>query len=191
MKNKAIIRIAATAILGVISIVLSFKIYGSIMAKDHEIAQIKMADDLVIQKLKKIREAQKLYFDVNKTYARDWSDLQHFLKTGQVAITQVKEKITLVNGQEEVEFITDTLSIRPAIDVMEETAAFKATDIETIAVVPLSDTLFDLYANKLQGFYVVEVSDPAPINPRRQEKGDLKPLRIGSKAAATLKGNWE
>lgn len=191
MKNKTIIRIAVTAILGVISIVLSFKIYGSIMAKDHEITQIKMADDLVIQKLKTIREAQKLYFDVNKSYAGDWSDLQNFLKTGEVAITQVKEKITVVNGKEEVEFITDTLSIKPALEVMKETIPFKESDIQTIAVVPLSDTLFDLYANKLQGFYVVEVSDPAPINPRRQEKGDLKPLRIGSKAAATLKGNWE
>ena len=191
MKNKTIIRIAVTAILGVISIVLSFKIYGSIMAKDHEITQIKMADDLVIQKLKTIREAQKLYFDVNKSYAGDWSDLQNFLKTGEVAITQVKEKITVVNGKEEVEFITDTLSIKPALEVMKETIPFKESDIQTIAVVPLSDTLFDLYANKLQGFYVVEVSDPAPINPRRQEKGDLKPLRTGSKAAATLKGNWE
>lgn len=191
MKNKTIIRLAVTTLLGIVSIVLSFKIYDSIMEKDREVAQIKMADNLVIQQLKTIREAQKLYFDVNKSYAGDWSDLENFLKTGKVAITQIREKIHVVNGQEEVEFITDTLSIKPALEVMQETLPFAEADIPTISVVPLSDTIFDLYANKLQGFYVVEVSDPAPLNPRRQEKGDLKPLRIGSKAAATLKGNWE
>ena len=64
--------------------------------------------------------------------------------------------------------------------------------MHTIGQVPLQDGLeFELYTAERKGQYMIEVKDPAPVNPKRQEGGKLKPLRFGSKAAASTKGNWE
>lgn len=188
---KAKIRIGTTIVLGVISVVLAINIYGSIMEKHNEISRIKQADQLVIEHLKKIREAQKLYFDGHQQYAPTWDKLTDFIKNGKVYITQTTESITSINGIDSISITIDTLSKAPAIQVLKEKVTISESEINSIGIVPLSMDTFELYTNKLQGVQLVEVSDPAPINPRRQENGDLKPLRIGSKAAATLKGNWE
>jgi hypothetical protein len=72
-------------------------------------------------------------------------------------------------------------------------------DIKTLAVVPGSGgKTFDIFAevkdrNGIK-VSVIEVKDPAPINPERREKNEAKnrkPLRFGSRTDVSTAGNWE
>ena len=132
-----------------------------------------------------------MYFSVHKTYADDWQDLTSFIENGKVPITQVTEKVFSVNGKDSIAVTIDTLRMKSAIQEIREHIKITDTELAQLSIVPQSGKTFELYANEFEGRHVVEVKDPAPINPRRQEDGDLKPLRFGSKAAASLKGNWE
>ena len=71
-------------------------------------------------------------------------------------------------------------------------------DIKTLSKVPGSDKTFDIYTSQIERsgikVWVIEVKDPAPINPDRREENEAKnrkPLRFGSKTDATTAGNWE
>lgn len=187
MKHKTTLRIVVVAIVGLLSIYIGRSIYTSISEKHLEMEQIKMADQLVIEKLKQIREAQIIYFDSHGTYCNNWKTLEGYLKTGMFPITRSRERITTKG----VEVFTDTLAVEPAHEIFRQKTGLLLSEIPNLHLVPLSGETFTLWSNRMQGAELVEVQDPKPINPRRQEKGDLKPLRIGSKAAATLKGNWE
>lgn len=72
-------------------------------------------------------------------------------------------------------------------------------DIKTIAIVPGSGgKTFDIFVEQSERngikIWVIEVKDPAPINPERKEENEAKnkkPLRFGSKTDVTTAGNWE
>ena len=74
-----------------------------------------------------------------------------------------------------------------AIGASEESGISRIT-----MVLPGSNSLIQQIINQLYKLInVIEVKDINPINPKRQKGGSLKPLRFGSRAAATVKGNWE
>ena len=187
MKTKSIIRIGIVALFGILSIIIARNIYASIEEKHDEISKIKSADRLVIERLKHIREAQKIYFDSHKKYCNDWDELKEYLTIGELAVMEVKERVTTQDRDVKV----DTLSVEPALEVFRQKTGLTRNGIKDLDKVPLSGETFILWTNRMQGAELLEVQDPNPINPRRQKDGDLKPLRFGSKAAATLKGNWE
>lgn len=71
-------------------------------------------------------------------------------------------------------------------------------DIKTLSIVPGSNKPFDIYTNWIDKngikVNVIEVKDPAPINPERKESNDAKnrrPLRFGSRTDVSTSGNWE
>ncbi len=71
-------------------------------------------------------------------------------------------------------------------------------DIKNLSKVPGSDKTFDIYTSQIERsgikVWVIEVKDPAPINPDRREENEAKnrkPLRFGSRTDATTAGNWE
>ena len=71
-------------------------------------------------------------------------------------------------------------------------------DIKSLSVIPGSGKTFDLYTAAIDRngikVWVIEVKDPAPINPARREENEAKnrkPLRFGSKTDVTTAGNWE
>ncbi|WKZ58533.1 MAG: hypothetical protein QY309_11710 [Cyclobacteriaceae bacterium] len=71
-------------------------------------------------------------------------------------------------------------------------------DIKSLSIVPGSGKTFDLYTAAIDRngikVWVIEVKDPAPINPARREENEAKnrrPLRFGSKTDVTTAGNWE
>lgn len=154
--------------------------------------EIKSADNLVIEQLKKIRLAQKVYLNVNKQYAPTWDTLVEFIGNGEIPLIQTHEEvITLANGQDSISIVVDTLAIIPAYDSLNSEIGLQKSELNKISQVPISNETFTLYTAVRKGEYLIEVKDPAPINPKRQEGGKLKPLRFGSKAAASTKGNWE
>lgn len=72
------------------------------------------------------------------------------------------------------------------------------TDVSELNIVPGSQKAFDIYADKIERnnvkVPVIEVKDPAPINPERSEGNEAKnrkPLRFGSRSDVSLGGNWE
>lgn len=71
-------------------------------------------------------------------------------------------------------------------------------DIKTLNKVPGSDKEFDIFTGIVDRngvkVSVIEVKDPAPINPDRKESNEAKnrkPLRFGSKTDVNTAGNWE
>ena len=158
---------------------------------DH-FERIKTADEKVIAQLNKIRIAQKTYLEVHGTYAPTWDTLIVFINQGQLPIIQTTEAIiTLPNGQDSLSIVIDTLAIVPTYDSLRSELGYTKAQMFQLSSVPLSEETFDLYTGSRQGQQFIEVKDPNPINPKRQTNGALKPLRFGSKAAATTKGNWE
>jgi hypothetical protein len=71
-------------------------------------------------------------------------------------------------------------------------------DVKTLAQVPGSDKTFDIYVGKVKrgnvDVSVIEVKDPAPINPERKASNETKnrqPLGFGSRVDVSTGGNWE
>ena len=158
---------------------------------NEKFEEIKTADETVIAKLQKLRFAQKKFFEVNKHYAPTWDSLFQFVKNGEIPIIQVSETVFSVNGKDSVIFTTDTLDIVPAFDALKDNLKCSKENVSALANLALPGEQFGLYTNTRKGEHFIQVTDPFPLNPKRQKGGKLKPLRFGSKAAATLKGNWE
>ena len=174
------------------SVWLGYSVYASIKDGQEEYEKIKTVDAKVIQRLKDIREVQKLYLESKLKYADNWNELVDFAKNGTVYRTQITENvITLPSGRDSISTQVDTISSDKAFAVLEKDMSLNFNELSKLPVVPVSKDTFHLYANELQGTWVLEVTDPNPVNPRRKENGDLKPLKIGSKAQSTTKGNWE
>ncbi|MBY0435044.1 MAG: hypothetical protein K2U26_13115 [Cyclobacteriaceae bacterium] len=71
-------------------------------------------------------------------------------------------------------------------------------DVRKIGEVPGTGKMFDIFVSKVDkgGFKVdvIEVKDPAPINPARKESNEQKtrkPLHFGSRIDVATAGNWE
>jgi hypothetical protein len=71
-------------------------------------------------------------------------------------------------------------------------------DIKTLGNVPDSDKKFDIFTAIIDRngikVSVIEVKDPAPVNPERKESNEAKnrkPLRFGSRTDVSTAGNWE
>jgi hypothetical protein len=71
-------------------------------------------------------------------------------------------------------------------------------DIKTLGNVPGTDKTFDIFTDKIDRngvkVSVIEVKDPAPIDPDRKESNEAKnrkPLRFGSRTDVNTAGNWE
>ncbi len=167
-----------------------------ILDRHYEKERIAETDRKVVQKLKKIRVAQKAYYAVNGSYTDSWSELISFLSEGNFPIVQTTETIIDVSGRDSSIIKIDTLSLVPVFDSLKAELQYdKRSELAALKYVPMADTTFTMYANEFgegrSKFHVVEVADPLPYNPRRKEGGDLSPLKFGSRSAATTKGNWE
>lgn len=71
-------------------------------------------------------------------------------------------------------------------------------DIQNLSKVPGSDKTFDIFVDKIDRngtlVSVIEVKDPAPINPDRKASNEAKirqPLSFGSRTDVSTAGNWE
>lgn len=71
-------------------------------------------------------------------------------------------------------------------------------DISTLEIVPGSNKQFDIFVGKIDRnglpVSVIEVRDPAPINPERKASNEAKnrqPLGFGSRTDVGTTGNWE
>ena len=103
--------------------------------------------------------------------------------------------------------ITTVANIAPGTEVTRGTNLYtlwdyvlnQNVDIKTLGVVPGSNgKMFDIYVGKIDKnntkVSVIEVKDPAPINPERKASNEAKnrqPLGFGSRVDVGTAGNWE
>lgn len=158
---------------------------------NKEYQKIKLADENVIERLKKIRVAQKKYLEVNSTYANSWDTLINFINNGKFPIIQKTEKVNIINGKDKINITVDTLNMVSILEAINMEIPLRSIEVKYLPIAPFSGDTFSLYTSYRSGEKFIEVKDINPLNPKRQKGGILKPLRFGSKAAATTQGSWE
>lgn len=194
MDKIKIVKLAVFVPLALVAVWMGHYLYSTILEKDHEYTRIVQGDQLAIERLIKIREVMKLHYDVEGTYPENWDKFTEFVLKAKVPITEVKETVLRTSyGADSVSITIDTLDMIPAFDELKDKLNCSRDEVSELRNVPLTTHEFELITKEIRGAQVVQVSDPNPVNPRRHKelKGDLKPLKFGSKTTPTLKGNWE
>jgi hypothetical protein len=179
----------------------AFYLYWTINRTITETARIEAAEKVVIKKLMLIREAQQAYLAVNGQYTSDWDALVDFVKNGKFTLTQRTETIVEeAYGVDKVTVKIDTLGSVRVLDSLFNQKKYPGFNPDDLPYVPNVEpkAKFLVWAEKAErsGVMVdlIEVIDPKPINPDRDETNDQrkkKPLRFGSRSSVTVNGNWE
>ena len=149
----------------------------------------------VINKLMQIRDAEIAYQVANGSFTSDWNKLISFVDTGAIYLTERKETIIRLDyGADSVHVEIDTLGTVPVKDSLFSSSF----DANQLPMVPDSDKKFKIWADKINKsgvmVDVIEVIDPEPVDPTRNEENEIKnrkPLRFGSRTDVTTAGNWE
>ncbi len=166
-----------------------------VLVYDKNNKRIMMADEKVIEKLKKIRLAQKCYYDMKGTYADSWIKLADFIANESIPVIQKKEVVKTVNGVDEVTVYTDTLGVVPVYDSLKRQLGMTKSELKNIGQVPLNERKeFILEVKVTNGISFIQVTDPEPLSPFRDpKKKDQPALKFGALygRVATTKGNWE
>lgn len=190
-----------TIFFGIVSLALAYYLYLSIDSSIEETKKIERLEGRIIEQLKMIREAEIAYAAVNGQYTSDWDKLLAFVDSGSFYLTEKKETIiTLDYGADSTYIEIDTLGLIAVKDSIFKKEKWPRFNLATLPYVPGIDppTKFDIWADKIEKSGVkvnaIEVKNPKPINPMRDEESEYntkKPLRFGSKTSVTTAGNWE
>ena len=189
-----------TIALFVISIGLSYFLYSRIKFAIDEEKRIVAHEQIVINKLSMIRDAELAYLAVNGEYTSNWDSLANFMQNGDFYIVQrTEEIITLSYGADSSVMHVDTLGIVKVFDSLFNERKYPGLNFSQIKFVPeMQNAAFDIFSDEiLKGgvsVNVIEVRDTAPVNPNRKEDNEARnkqPLRFGSRTDVTTAGNWE
>ena len=191
-----------TFVFTVASLILAYSLYSSIKTSIDETNKVERMEQDIIERLKLIRDTQLAYKAVNGQYTGGWDSLTMFVDTGRFYILQRTEKIiTLAYGADSTSVTIDTLGTRMVRDsLFSVNSGYAGFDVSQLPYVPGIEppVKFNLWASKIQKaglmLDVIEVYNPKPVNPRRNEDSDYnirKPLRFGSRSSVTVAGNWE
>ena len=108
----------------VVAIGLAVVLVRNIKSKIDEEEQIDRQEQLVINKLKMIRDAEVAYLATNGKYTGSFDTLISFIDTGSIYITQRTEEIKMLQyGAEEITVTIDTIgkvSVKDSIFVVRE-----------------------------------------------------------------------
>ncbi|MFT5724878.1 MAG: hypothetical protein ACI9JN_002001 [Bacteroidia bacterium] len=166
---------------------LAYLLYRSVKGEIEYRAEVDRVEELVINKLEKIREAELAYKDVRGDFTHDYDSLIHFIKTGKMEILVEygdRDDSTSVFRQE-IQYVSILDSL------------FKDFEVDSIAFVPPADTCkFVLLASRItQGNVdvpVFQVTDPYPYDRQRANPNHpKKALQVGSISEASYAGNWK
>ncbi len=190
-----------TIIFGIVSLCLAYFLYYSINSSIEESQRITRMEARIIEQLKMIREAELAYLGVNGIYTSDWNKLLAFVDSGRFFLTEKTEfVIQLDYGADSVYVQIDTLGTVSVKDSVFKKSVWPKFNLATLVYVPGVDppVKFDVWADKIDKSGVkvnaIEVKNPSPINPLRDEESEYntkKPLRFGSRTTITTAGNWE
>lgn len=182
----------------VLAIGLGIFLVSRIKYSIDEEARISKAENLIIDNLKIIRDAQITFQSVKGSYTSDWDSLINFVENGRIFIVQRREETVLLDyGAEETTLYLDTLGSISVIDSV--FSQYKSFNPSSMKFVPgYENVSFEMWAGQIEkggvSVNVVEVRNPKPVDPDRKESNEAninKPLRFGSRTSITTAGNWE
>lgn len=190
-----------TIVFGIVAAGLAYYLFDSITSSIRETERIEKMEARIVEQLKMIREAELGYLAVNGKYTSDWNKLTSFIDTAKFYITERTETIiTLAYGADSTHVQIDTLGTVSVKDSLFKKSVWPRFNLSTLAYVPGVEppTKFEIWADKIDksGMKInaIEVKNPTPINPARDEESEYntrKPLRFGSRTSVTTSGNWE
>ena len=128
------------AVLYVISVVLAYQIYLSVMAPITFNKTREERFSSVIEKLKDIRDAQVAYRTVNGEFAKDFESLISFIDTGVYTITQQKDSSFMrYNRVYRIDMQVDTVVVDTLGTVAVKDSLFKGdSSYKTLFSVPFA-----------------------------------------------------
>jgi len=184
-------------LLFLVSLGLMYALYSTIKEPIQFKSQYDRRSKVVVEKLKDIRTAQKLYRTITDTFANNFDDLERVLTTGRFEIIQVHGDRDALGTQ--VTYDTIYVAAKDSIAALN-------LDVKSLRSVPFADNKeFDIYAAKIdqQGITIPVVEVSAKWGDFMGEYGDPKYkkynkkfsptnlLKFGSRRKANLSGNWE
>ena len=190
-----------TIVFATTSVGLAYYLYYAINTTIQETKRIATMEAAIIDQLKLIREAELGYKAVHGRYTSNWDSLMHFVDSGYFYITErIETVITLDYGADSTSVQIDTLGRVQVIDSLYNAHKYPNFNLAELPYVPgiTPKIKFLIWADKIKKANLlvssVEVWNPSPINPDRDEESEInikKPLRFGSRTNITTAGNWE
>tara|TARA_E500000331_G_C17225402_1_gene700067 strand:- start:573 stop:1166 length:594 start_codon:yes stop_codon:yes gene_type:complete len=190
-----------TITFAITSVGLAYYLYDSINTTIQETKRIAIMEAAIIDQLKLIREAELGYKAVHGRYTSSWDSLLHFVDSGYFYITErIETVITLDYGADSTSVQIDTLGRIQVIDSLYGSHKYPNFNLAELPYVPgiTPKVKFLIWADEIKKANLlvssVEVWNPSPINPDRDEESEInikKPLRFGSRTNITTAGNWE
>jgi hypothetical protein len=200
------------AVLYVISVVLAYQIYLSVMAPITFNKNREERFSSVIEKLKDIRDAQVAYRTVNGEFAKDFESLISFIDTGVYTITQQKDSSFMrYNRVYRIDMQVDTVVVDTLGTVAVKDSLFKGdSSYKTLFSVPFAQNgeRFEMKADVVnkQGFDapvfeasvkkdVVLYDQPKDLLARENAHNSIEEVNgntiiVGSLTDVSTSGNW-
>jgi type II secretory pathway pseudopilin PulG len=200
------------AVLYVISVVLAYLIYLSVMAPITFNKNREERFSAVIEKLKDIRDAQVAYRTVNGEFAKDFETLISFIDTGVYTITQQKDSSFMrYNRVYRIDMQVDTVVVDTLGTVTVKDSLFKGdSSYKTLFSVPFAQNgeRFEMKSDVVnkQGFDapvfeasvkkdVVLYDQPKELLARENAHNSIEEvngntIRVGSLTDVSTSGNW-
>jgi hypothetical protein len=119
-----------SAVLLVISVALAGYLWYSIKSTIDFRDSIAATETQIVEKLRVIREAEKVFLEQHGRYTSNWDSLINFIQTGEVPITVRTETIIpLSYGQDSIHVKIDTIGVVSAKDkIFKKTYTINAAD---------------------------------------------------------------
>ena len=200
------------AVLYVISVVLAYQIYLSVMAPITFNKNREERFSTVIEKLKDIRDAQVAYRTINGEFAKDFESLISFIDTGVYTITQQKDSSFMrYNRVYRIDMQVDTVVVDTLGTVAVKDSLFKGdSSYKTLFSVPFAQNgeRFEMKAEVVnkQGFDapvfeasvkkdVVLYDQPKDLLARENAHNSIEEVNgntiiVGSLTDVSTSGNW-
>jgi len=191
MKKRSIIQIG----LILVSIVLAWLIYDGIKGPIKFLQEQNRRKEIVVERLKHIRDAQLAYRNVYAKYTASFDTLIDFIENGKIPIIKLQAD---PNDTTFTKQIIDTVGYAIVRDSIFKNKDFKSSEIKYI---PFSGRVsFDMNAGTTtRGNVTVNVVEVFAANKHflkglDLERNNISPddgLRFGSMTEPTTDGNWE
>ena len=200
------------AALYVISVVLAYLIYLSVMAPITFNKNREERFSMVIEKLKDIRDAQVAYRTVNGQFANDFESLINFIDTGVYTITQQKDSSFMrYNRIYRIDMQVDTVVVDTLGTVAVKDSLFKGdSSYKTLFSVPYAQNgeRFEMKAGVVnkQGYDapvceasvnkdIVLYDHPKDLLARENAHNSIEEvngnsIKVGSLTEVSTSGNW-
>ncbi len=187
---------AVSVVFFLIALSLAFMLYKSIEGPILERKRVK-ADELAkIEKLKTLREVQKVYLSVHGKYAGNWDQIINFIQSDTVYnIERSEEIIVRQYGGDSVIVHIDTVGAVAVWDRLFPKDQYPGFKPESLPNIPGTDKQFVIFADRIEKNKIMvdvfEIKDRTPISYLSELRSKGEPLRVGSREEVTTTGNWE